>query len=327
MMAQADDRFGRAVGAHYRIDSFRFDLMGHQPRAMMEAAARRGCAAGRHVPLIGEGWNFGEVANGARFVQASQLSLNGSGIATFSDRARDALRGGGCCDSGEDLVARRAAQRPAYAPNASCTRQGRRAATCCMPPTWRASAWPAPARLPHATPRRRRALSADRLQGQPAGYASQPGEVVNYVENHDNQTLFDINALKLPRDHLARGPRAGAVAGRRLRRLQPGRRLFPRRHGRAAQQVAGPQQLRFRRLVQPPRLDLHRQRLRRRPAAGSDNGKDWALLRPVLREPECDQAVAGGHRLDARCLPRPAAHPRQHAAVPPAQRADDVQRG
>jgi pullulanase/glycogen debranching enzyme len=33
---------------------------------------------------------------------------------------------------------------------------------------------------------------------QPAGYASQPGEVVNYVENHDNQTLFDINVLKLP---------------------------------------------------------------------------------------------------------------------------------
>jgi pullulanase/glycogen debranching enzyme len=36
--------------------------------------------------------------------------------------------------------------------------------------------------------------------GQPAGYASQPGEVVNYVENHDNPTLFDILALKLPRD-------------------------------------------------------------------------------------------------------------------------------
>ena len=34
--------------------------------------------------------------------------------------------------------------------------------------------------------------------GQPAGYASQPGEVVNYVDNHDNQTLFDINVYKLP---------------------------------------------------------------------------------------------------------------------------------
>lgn len=34
--------------------------------------------------------------------------------------------------------------------------------------------------------------------GQSAGYVSQPGEVVNYVENHDNQTLFDINVYKLP---------------------------------------------------------------------------------------------------------------------------------
>ena len=46
------------------------------------------------IPLVGEGWNFGEVANGARFVQASQLSLKGDGIGTFSDRARDAMRGG-----------------------------------------------------------------------------------------------------------------------------------------------------------------------------------------------------------------------------------------
>lgn len=34
--------------------------------------------------------------------------------------------------------------------------------------------------------------------GQPAGFASAPGEVVNYVENHDNQTLFDICVFKLP---------------------------------------------------------------------------------------------------------------------------------
>jgi pullulanase/glycogen debranching enzyme len=34
--------------------------------------------------------------------------------------------------------------------------------------------------------------------GQPAGYVTSPAEVVNYVENHDNQTLFDINTYKLP---------------------------------------------------------------------------------------------------------------------------------
>src|SRR5690606_11014410 len=86
--------------------SFRFDLMGHQPREAMVAVRRAAnAAAGRNVPLLGEGWNFGEVANGARFPQAAQGMLNGTGIATFSDRARDALRGGGCCDSGNDLIA------------------------------------------------------------------------------------------------------------------------------------------------------------------------------------------------------------------------------
>ncbi len=87
---------------HYRMDSFRFDLMGHQPRAAMERLQSAvNMATGRDVQLIGEGWNFGEVENGARFVQASQLSLNGSGIGTFSDRARDAARGGSAGDAGE----------------------------------------------------------------------------------------------------------------------------------------------------------------------------------------------------------------------------------
>ncbi|MBW8899208.1 MAG: DUF3372 domain-containing protein, partial [Massilia sp.] len=50
---------------HYKIDSFRFDLMGHQPRSVMEALQKRvNAEAGHPVQLIGEGWNFGEVANG-----------------------------------------------------------------------------------------------------------------------------------------------------------------------------------------------------------------------------------------------------------------------
>ena len=63
----------------YKIASFRFDLMGHQPRAVMETLqARLKRELGRDVQLLGEGWNFGEVADGKRFVQASQLSLNGT---------------------------------------------------------------------------------------------------------------------------------------------------------------------------------------------------------------------------------------------------------
>lgn len=54
----------------YKIASFRFDLMGHPPRAGMEQMKTRvNAAAGRKVQLFGEGWNFGEVINGTRFAQ------------------------------------------------------------------------------------------------------------------------------------------------------------------------------------------------------------------------------------------------------------------
>lgn len=185
----------------YRIDSFRFDLMAHQPRAVMEAIKSRLTAAtGREIHLLGEGWNFGEVADGARFVQASQLSLNGSGIATFSDRARDRIRGGGPFDGGDDLVRNQGFINGFhYDDNGNGANRSR---TDLM---WMADIvkvglagsirgyeltthWDAVQRLEQLD-----------YNGQPAGYVTQPGEVVNYVENHDNQTLFDINVYKLPR--------------------------------------------------------------------------------------------------------------------------------
>jgi pullulanase/glycogen debranching enzyme len=173
----------------YRIDSFRFDLMGHQPRAAMERLQRTvDKAAGRHVPLIGEGWNFGEVENGRRFVQASQLSLNGSGIASFSDRGRDAARGGGCCDSATDTAAR-----PGWlGGGAGATPQAADLLRLGLAGTLRSY------RFTTHTGQAQRGEQID-YTGQPAGFASQPGEVVNYVENHDNQTLFDLNTIKLPR--------------------------------------------------------------------------------------------------------------------------------
>ena len=185
---------------HYRIDSFRFDLMGHQPRAVMEQLQQRvNEAAGRHVNLIGEGWNFGEVADGARFVQASQDSLRRSGIATFSDRARDAIRGGSAGDSAEALYTQGYVNGLHYDPNGhhDATREELlhaadlvRAGLAGTLADYRMTDYTG-ADIP---------LSALDYKGVPAGYAAEPGEVVNYVENHDNQTLFDVNALRLPPD-------------------------------------------------------------------------------------------------------------------------------
>jgi pullulanase/glycogen debranching enzyme len=184
----------------YKIDSFRFDLMGHQPRAVMEQLQQKvNAAAGHPVQLIGEGWNFGEVANGARFVQASQLSLNGSGIGTFNDRTRDAVRGGSAGDSGEALFARQGwINGLVYDPNG-------RAAAHTAEDLMRAAdmvraglagsirSYPLQTFDGRTVP-----LASIDYGGQPAGYASEPSEVVNYVENHDNQTLYDNNVFKLP---------------------------------------------------------------------------------------------------------------------------------
>jgi pullulanase len=190
---------------HYKIDSFRFDLMGHQPRAAMERMqVRLKRALGRHIQFLGEGWNFGEVENGKRFVQASQLSLNGSGIATFTDRMRDAARGGGYGDDAQGLVKNQGYLNGlVYDPNEANANVA-----------------------PDADSKKRLLQTADMIRvglagsirdytmttfdgsvkrldeikyhSAPAGYVSQPNEVVNYVENHDNETLFDFNVYKMP---------------------------------------------------------------------------------------------------------------------------------
>lgn len=186
---------------HYRIDSFRFDLMGHQPRAAMEDLQRRvNAAAGRHVPLIGEGWNFGEVVDGKRFVQASQLSLAGSGIGTFSDRARDALRGGSPGDSGRDKVARQGwLNGLVYAPNADADPGlGQKELLDAADLVRVGLAGTLRDYVFNTADDRKLPLRELDYNGQPAGYAAAPGEVVNYVENHDNETLFDLNAYRLP---------------------------------------------------------------------------------------------------------------------------------
>jgi pullulanase len=186
---------------YYKIDSFRFDLMGHQPRAVMETLQKRiNKETGRQINLIGEGWNFGEVANGMRFVQASQLSLNSSGIGTFSDRARDAVRGGSAGDSGEALVKNQGyINGLAYDPNEANQSSKSKAQLLKTADLIRVGL----AGSIRDYEMRDSAGTLKRLENiaygdQPAGYANQPSEVVNYIDNHDNQTLFDINAYKLP---------------------------------------------------------------------------------------------------------------------------------
>ena len=72
----------------YKVDGFRFDLMGHQPKALMvelrrnldALTLRRDGVDGKRIYIYGEGWNFGEVRDNARGVKATQFNLAGTGI-------------------------------------------------------------------------------------------------------------------------------------------------------------------------------------------------------------------------------------------------------
>ena len=128
--------------------------------------------------------------------------MNGTGIATFSDRMRDAARGGRAGDRGEALNAQGWLSGLHHAPNAANAARPKSETEAELR---RAEALVrvglAGTLVDYAT------FDADgavkplrefRYGSGPAGYVSQPGEVINYTENHDNLTLFDSNALRLP---------------------------------------------------------------------------------------------------------------------------------
>jgi pullulanase-type alpha-1,6-glucosidase len=192
----------------YKVDGFRFDLMGHHSKANMLAVrraldaltVRRDGIDGRRVYVYGEGWNFGEVANDALFVQARQGNLGGTGIGTFSDRLRDAVRGGGPFD--EDPRKQGFGSGLFTAPNASPA-NGDAA-------TQRATLLHAQDLVKLGLAGNLRAfrfvdaggktVRGDQVDynGSPAGYADQPDEIVTYVDAHDNETLWDALTYKLP---------------------------------------------------------------------------------------------------------------------------------
>ncbi len=193
---------------HYKVDGFRFDLMGHHSRANL-LAVRAALDAltvaadgvdGRAVTLYGEGWDFGEVADDARFVQATQAGMAGTGIGTFNDRLRDAVRGGSVwdadprgqgfgsglltSDNGTGASGDRAWQEQRLSWYTDLISLG-------LAGNLRDFSF--------ASVSRNAVIAGHELDygGRPAGYAAEPTEVVNYVDAHDNETLFDALTLKL----------------------------------------------------------------------------------------------------------------------------------
>ncbi|MFD0521660.1 pullulanase-type alpha-1,6-glucosidase [Paractinoplanes durhamensis] len=192
----------------YKVDGFRFDLMGHHPKANILAVrsaldkltlARDG-VDGKSIYVYGEGWDFGEVAGNARFVQATQANMAGTGIGTFNDRLRDAVRGGGPFDDNPRLQG--------FASGLYTDPNG---------DTANGTAAEQKARLLHDQDLIKVGLSGNLASyrfvdssgatvtgsqvdynGSPAGYTAQPSDAITYVDAHDNEILYDAFAYKLP---------------------------------------------------------------------------------------------------------------------------------
>ena len=192
----------------YRVGGFRFDLMGHHPRSTMlkvRAALDSLTVAddgvdGRSLYVYGEGWNFGEVANNARFVQATQAEMAGTGIGTFNDRLRDAVRGGGAFDqdprvqgfgtglytdpNGTSTAGPPVAQIDALLLEQDRIKVGLTGNLRDFPLVDRWGNLVTGSQIPYG--------------GSGTGYCAEPSDVVSYVDAHDNETLFDVLAMKLP---------------------------------------------------------------------------------------------------------------------------------
>jgi pullulanase len=188
----------------YKVDGFRFDLMGHHLKRNIvklrqkldTLTLERDGVDGKRIYLYGEGWNFGEVANNARGVNATQINMAGTGVGTFTDRLRDTVRGGGpfsgiqeqgfitglFTDPNNTNQGSSSEQRDRLLYFGDVIKFGMAGAVSSY----------------QTTDRLGNPVTGGEFQfnGQPAGYTADPQEVINYIEAHDNDTLFDGIQLK-----------------------------------------------------------------------------------------------------------------------------------
>ncbi|TMA26277.1 MAG: DUF3372 domain-containing protein, partial [Deltaproteobacteria bacterium] len=202
----------------YKIDAFRFDLMGLHLKSDIEkvqAALQALTLAadgvdGSKIYLYGEGWDSGEMAHNALGVNASQLNMAGTGVGTFNDRIRDAARGGGPFDNGCDLT-----KSPVQCDIRK--KQGFSSGLFLDPNELGGTSQTDQDALAHSLDLIKIGMAGGLADfrivtysgstiaaagvgynGAAAGYTGDPQESINYVSAHDNQILWDIVQYKMP---------------------------------------------------------------------------------------------------------------------------------
>jgi pullulanase-type alpha-1,6-glucosidase len=190
----------------YKVDGFRFDLMGHHTlenmqnvRAALDALTlEQDGVNGKSIYIYGEGWDFGEVANNARGTNAIQLNIGGAGIGVFNDRLRDGARGGGPFaplpeqgfTTGLSETPNDYEQRPPEDQQARLIEYM----------DWIRAGLAGSLRDFPLMNARGEVIPAENIKynGKPAAYTLDPQENINYVSAHDNETIFDAVQAKAP---------------------------------------------------------------------------------------------------------------------------------
>ena len=215
---------------HYKVDGFRFDLMGHHTKDNLKkirAALDRLTLAqdgvdGSKIYLYGEGWKFGSLNDIMPSEACHQANMYGSGVGTFNDRIRDSARGGNFM-------------------HASKSDQGYLNGL-----HYDYNHDPANSETPQDLAQQKLTLLnymdniriglAGNLRDYPivncagklvkggdivyrggvgAGYTADPQECINYVSAHDNYSLWDQIAAKAPFQTPGRTPATATVEERR----------------------------------------------------------------------------------------------------------------
>jgi pullulanase len=151
---------------------------------------------GKAIYIYGEGWDFGEVANNARGVNATQLNIGGTGIGVFNDRLRDGVRGG---NPFEDPRLQGFSTGLYSDPNDAEVLTPEQQLSKLMDYTdWIRIGMAG--NLKYFQIVRADGTTVDGAQilygGKPAGYTLDPQENVIYVSAHDNETIFDAVQTK-----------------------------------------------------------------------------------------------------------------------------------
>ncbi|MBV9265178.1 MAG: pullulanase-type alpha-1,6-glucosidase, partial [Acidobacteriaceae bacterium] len=190
----------------YKIDGFRFDIMNfhfvynmqHISKALAQLTLEKDGVDGSKIYLYGEGWNFGDTANDQLGPAARQANMYGTGIGTFNDRIRDAVRGGGPFD--DQRV--QGFSTGLFTDPSLYTTQNQtptdQKTELLQRTDWIRAGLAGNLRdyeFQTYTGQIEKASQIDYF-GQGTGYTASPIEVINYCSVHDNQTLFDAVQLK-----------------------------------------------------------------------------------------------------------------------------------